>query len=187
MARSHKVAGRSVPRVAPGDVAGKDYTDVVVQEARARLPKLNDLAIAVSISLTRLAGSHVSESEARVHRPRGWTWGSFRVLYMIWTFEEVEARHLARLAGVSRQATSTVLGTLENHGLITRERTSTTDRRLVTVRLTPAGTKAIEEAFLEQNRLEVDWFGVLSTEEQEALKGLLDRVTARIAESRRET
>ena len=68
-----------------------------------------------------------------VHRERGWSYSGFRVLYMIWLTEPVEARDLARFAGVSRQTTSTVLSTLEAARLVVRRQTSKTDRRLVSV------------------------------------------------------
>ncbi len=100
---------------------------------------------------------------------------------MVWLFEPVEARDLARYSGVTRQTTSTVLRTLETAGLVARRRTSPRDRRLVEVRLTDRGREQIEAAFGEQNALEREWFGVLTPVEQGQLLALLDRVLLRIS------
>ena len=61
------------PLVDPGDVAGCDYSDVVVQVSRARLPELDDLTIALSISRlseenSETVISRLATSEQPVHR-----------------------------------------------------------------------------------------------------------------------
>lgn len=167
---------------APGPVTPTGrFRDAAVRFTNERRPDLDALAVALSFTLTRVASAHQQESERLVHRRKGWTYSGFRVLYMVWLFEPVEARDLARYTGVSRQTTSTVLRTLEASGLIARQRTSQTDRRLVEVRLTPLGREQIEAAFGEQNAVERDWFGALSPDELRHLLSLLDRVLARIS------
>ncbi len=99
---------------------------------------------------------------------------------MIWLSEPVEARHLARFAGVSRQTTSTVLATLEAARLVVRKQTSRTDRRLVSVRLTAKGRAAVEEAIGAQNAVESGWFAVLSPAERIHLEDMLERVLTRV-------
>lgn len=157
------------------------FRDAAVRFTNDRRPDLDSLSVALSFTLTRVASAHQQESERLVHRLRGWTYSGFRVLYMIWLFEPLEARDLARYTGVSRQTTSTVLRTLEAADLIARRRTSKTDRRLVEVRLTPTGREQIEAAFGEQNAVERDWFGALSRDEVRQLLALLDRVLLRIS------
>jgi DNA-binding MarR family transcriptional regulator len=75
------------------------------------------------------------------------------------------------------------LANLENSGLIRRERTSNTDKRLVAVQMTEAGHREIEHVFAEQNRLESEWFSALSLGERHQLKTLLDKVSISIADS----
>jgi DNA-binding MarR family transcriptional regulator len=131
----------------------------------------------LAFSLTRAAAAHLTLSESKVHRRLGLTWSSFLVLYFIWLFDEVEARHIARLAGVSRQTISSVLSTLEGNGLILRERKSSTDRRLVSVRLSAAGEEAIRAAFDQQHSVDAQWFTALDDEEQDTFLRLLDKIS----------
>lgn len=164
------------PAVPVAHVSGHEFPDVAAQLTRRHLPDLDEMTFHLGFSLSRAAAMHVQASESRIHRPQGWSWSAFRVMYIIWVFGQVEARDVARLSGVSRQATSSVLATLEGNQLIVRERESNTDRRLVSVRLSDKGQKAIREAFTAQHQLELDWFGLLDPQEQATLLGLLDRL-----------
>ncbi|HYO85292.1 MAG TPA: MarR family transcriptional regulator [Dermatophilaceae bacterium] len=166
-------------RVRVAHVSGAEFLDVAARLTHQIFPDLDDKTFHLGFSLSRAASMHVQASEARIHRPKGWSWSAFRVMYIIWVFRQVEARDLARLSGVSRQATSSVLATLEGNGLIVRERDSNADRRLVSVRLSSKGQAAITEAFAAQHRLEREWFGSLTTEEQATLLALLDRLGGR--------
>lgn len=166
-------------RVPVAHVSGGEFRDVAARLTHRMVPDLDVMAFHLGFSLSRAASLHVQGSESRIHRPKGWSWSAFRVMYIIWVFGQVEARDLARLSGVSRQATSSVLATLEGNGLIVRERDSSADRRLVSVRLSPKGSSAISEAFQAQHRLETEWFGALSPEEQATLLSLLDRLSGR--------
>ncbi len=175
-------SGSALRRPAPEGVAvpGAEFRAQAVEVTRQRRPEVDPRAIALSLTLARIAATHQHRSEAAVHRARGWSYSGFRVLYMIWLAEPVEARDLARFAGVSRQTTSTVLSTLEAAGLVDRRQTSTVDRRLVSVRLTDRGRRAVEEAIGAQNALESRWFSVLAEAEQDAVLEMLERVLARI-------
>lgn len=156
----------------PG-VAFRERTAAITVE---RQPHTDGTAVAMNLALHRLAAMHQYLSEAIIHRPRGWTYSGFRVLYMVWLFEPLEARDLARFAGVSRQTTSTVLATLEGAGLIDRKRATTADRRLVSVRLTERGRELIEAAIHDQNALERTWFGALTPQEQVGFIEMCDRI-----------
>ncbi|NEB03496.1 MarR family transcriptional regulator [Streptomyces sp. SID13726] len=174
-------------RAAASQVHGVEFSDVALELTRRELPDLDPMAFHLGMLLLRTANTHSQTSERLIHRPHGFTSSGFRILYTVWIFGQAEARDIARLSGVSRQATSTVLATLEAEGLVVRERVSTTDRRLVSVRLSEAGAAAIKDAFAEQNRLEQDWFGDLTGDERLVLKSLLGRVAGRIARSARTT
>jgi MarR family transcriptional regulator, organic hydroperoxide resistance regulator len=173
--------------MAASEVTGEDFGERAVELTRARLGKFDEGAALVAMVLTRTAVAHLQASEVRVHRPRDWSWSGFRIMWMIWLFEQVEARDIARLTGVSRQATSSVLATLETKGFVRRERTSPTDRRLVAVSLTPEGTAELERAFIEQNKLDSEWFSVLDPQEQQQFVSMLRRITSRIAPSQRDS
>jgi DNA-binding MarR family transcriptional regulator len=173
-----KKTGRSgtARQLRPDDLIGGRFPQLSLQLTRDRIGDLDETAASLGILLTRSALAHVQESEARVHRAAGWSWAGFRIMYIIWILGEVEARDLARISGVSRQSTSTVLATLESAGLVDRERASTGDKRLVAVRLTSEGNAAFESAFVEQNALDAQMFGVLSDDEKKTLQSLLQRV-----------
>ena len=136
------------------DVPGAEFRARAVRTTQERRPDVDPRAIALSLTLARIAATHQHQSERLVHRERGWSYSGFRVLYMIWLTEPVEARDLARFAGVSRQTTSTVLSTLE--------------------------AARLDEAIGAQNALESDWFSVLDSAEQAQLQDMLERVLTRI-------
>ena len=165
--------------LAATEVSGENFGQRALELTRARLGEFDEDAALVAMMLTRTSVAHLQVSE-RLHRSREWSWSGFRIMWMIWLFEAIEARDLARLAGVSRQATSSVLATLEGKGLVHRERTSPTDRRLVTVSLTPEGLDEVKRAFVEQNVLDSQWFSVLDADEQRQFVRLLAKVSSRI-------
>lgn len=161
-------------------VRSQEFRTFASGRSAALSPGMDERIFHLAFSLTRSAAAHLTESEAKVHRRLGLTWSSFLVLYFIWLFDEVEARHIARLAGVSRQTISSVLSTLESNGLIIRERKSATDRRLVSVRLSSAGQEAIRAAFGEQHTVDTLWFGALTDDEQDTFMRLLDKVSSHL-------
>jgi len=173
-----KPAAEPTP-LAAAEVTGENFGQRALELTRAKVGTFDEDAALVAVMLTRTAVAHLQMSE-RLHRRRDWSWSGFRIMWMIWLFEAIEARDLARLAGVSRQATSSVLATLEGKGLVHRERTSPTDRRLVTVSLTPAGLEEVKRAFVEQNELDSEWFSVLDADEQRQFVSLLSRISSRI-------
>lgn len=163
------------------EVSGEEFRDLAARSTPRIGDDFDEMAFRLGFSLTRVAAAAVHESEAQVHRPHGWSFSAFRVMYIIWIFDRVEARHIARLAGVSRQSTSSVLATLERNGFVRRERDECGDRRLVSIELTDEGRRAVQQAFVAQHRLDRAWFGVLSPQEQQQLLDLLDRVGEAIA------
>ncbi|MFB7715212.1 MarR family winged helix-turn-helix transcriptional regulator [Streptomyces sp. NPDC056105] len=171
---------------AASQVQGADFGDAALELTRRELPDIDGAAFQLGMLLLRTANMHGQQSERLAHRPHGFSTSGFRVLYIVWIFQRAEARDIARLAGMSRQSASSVLATLEGDGLVIRERLSSTDRRLVSVRLSDTGHEAIMEAFARQNALEKEWFADLSVEEQLVLKGLLNRVASKISQSARQ-
>ncbi|MBM7368343.1 MarR family winged helix-turn-helix transcriptional regulator [Gordonia hydrophobica] len=160
----------------PDAMTSSTFGAEAVALTQARLGGLDPLSAQAGVLLSRVAISHVHVSEQSVHRSGIGSWSSFRVLWMVWLFGEVQARDLARLSGISRQATSTVLSTLESKGFVVRNRTSTTDRRLIAVTVTDEGARLVEESFLAQNRVDAAFFDVLSAQERRQFVGLLTRI-----------
>ncbi len=149
-------------------VAGSDIGAGRFEQAAAeRLSELWDddseidyEAFAASFNLFRVSTRVLHHLESEVHRPVGLSLAGFRVLFVVWVFGTLEPREIARLAGVSRAAVSSALNTLERDGLAVRSRDQT-DRRLVTVDLTPKGRELLAEAYRGQHRLEQQLFGSL--------------------------
>jgi|SRR5699024_1315905 len=173
--RSHQ-SEDSEPGIPAASVSSEHYLDVAVERTFDRLPDIDAKAMALSIALTNIASAHVRKSEADVHAKRGRTWIGFRLLYMIWMFEPVEAKDLSRLADISRQTTSSGLRMLEKQGLISRERPLEGDRRLVSLRLTEEGRREAKSSVQAQNRTMEELFSVLDSSEQDTLLRLLRKV-----------
>lgn len=148
----------------------------LARSSAASLHREVDLEVlTAALNLVRVANLLVGDLESHVHRPSGWTWAGFRVMFVVFVKQKAEPREVARLAGVSRASVSGVLNTLERDGLVVRERSSA-DRRIVTVRLTARGRRAAIDAFKKNHEVEKLWLASLSADETRALIGLLHRL-----------
>src|SRR5579864_3371046 len=131
--------------------------------------------LSVALNIIRVANLLIQDLESRVHRPSGWSWAGFRVMFAVLVRDAAEPREVARLAGVSRASVSGVLNTLERDGLVVRERSSA-DRRVVTVRLTGRGRRATLRAFKKNHEIEKAWLATLTESEIQTLISLLHRI-----------
>jgi len=147
--------------------------DAFVRQTR---PDAADDSMSVGLRLVRAANAFVQTSEREVHRPLGLRWSGFSALFILSIFRTLEARTIARLMGVTRQATSLVLATLERDGHVERSQVDVEDRRLVSIRLTRQGRAAAKTALAGQLELSEQWFACLDPEEQRELNRLLDKV-----------
>ncbi len=167
------------PDADPG--ADLDTAAAFETEARRRVSRLADDidldAFAASFNLFRVSSQLVQELESTVHRPMGLSIAGFRILFTIWTLGDLQPRQLAQLAGVSRAAISGVLNTLERDGFVERLRQHD-DGRLVTVRLTDAGSRRVRDTYLAQNRRERELFASLDPDETVQLASLIRRILA---------
>lgn len=105
-----------------------------------------------------------------------------RLLYLLWQQEGVPIVELARKTGLTKNTLTSVLGRMEENGLICRTQ-SQSDRRRAVITLTDKARNAREsyEAVSQQmNRL---FFRDFSEEEVIALDGLLDRVLENLREA----
>ena len=139
-------------------------------------------ALRASFDLIRASTLLVQRLEAEVHHPAGWSMAGFRVMFCVWVAGGLEPRDIARLSGLSRAAVSSVLNTLERDGLVERSREST-DRRLVTVRLTGDGERRLVAAYEQQNVVERDFFASLGHDRVDQFAGELASLLERRTDS----
>lgn len=150
------------------------YVELAQARVREVVPDADLSALAVVFTLIRASDRLVYDLET-VHRPLGWTWPGFRILFWIWLLGPLEPRDIALLVNASRASISSVVNTLERDGFVVRRRGSN-DRRLVTVELTTRGGERIAEAFNVHNQREREWVRVFSKEERTTLVELLSRL-----------
>ena len=163
---------------APDQVEQLDYlsfVDYALAQTARELPGVDTDAMRMVLTLHRVTSALVYDLEASVHRPRGWTWPGFRVLFVLWLAAPAEAKRVAELSGMSRAAVSALVNTLERDGLVAR-RTAEHDQRAVRLSLTPAGHAAITSAFHAHNEREQAWAGLLTAQERATLAGLLGKL-----------
>lgn len=122
---------------------------------------LNFPAAAAVSSLYRAANAVRVYLTNSVLREHGLTWTGFVVLWVVWIWDGMETRHAAENAAISKATLTGVVKTLEARGLITR-RASGTDRRLVNLELTPAGTALMKELYPIFNAAEAEVMAGLS-------------------------
>lgn len=137
----------------------------------------------VSASHLALAINRASEtiqqvSESLVHRPRNLKWSGFRMLFVLWNVGEIEQSRLTVLTNSSKATVSNLAASLIKQDLVSR-RSSDTDRRTFVLKLTDKGRSLVEELYLEQNELFVQWASVLTLDERETLQRLVDKLMKR--------
>lgn len=145
-----------------------------VRQRIAELPA-NLLAYGVVSNIWRVAQELKLRMERTVLREFDLTWAGFATLFIVWIWGPIETRDIARSQGVTRPTVTSTVSLLEKNGLCTRQ-TSTEDRRLVLVELTPKGKALIERVFPLFNQGEATIVSGLSEEEQEILATLLRKV-----------
>jgi MarR family transcriptional regulator, negative regulator of the multidrug operon emrRAB len=150
-----------------------------VELARERLNEEFDdndaRATRAVLSLSRAASLVIYDLESSIHRPRGWSWSAFRLMFVLWLAGPMESAAAANLTGMSRAAVSNLSNTLVASGLLLKE-AATQDRRAVTLSMTDKGLSEIREAFRDHNRQESRWASVLTEIEQDLLVMLLEKL-----------
>jgi DNA-binding MarR family transcriptional regulator len=107
------------------------------------------------------------------------SWAAFTVLWVLWIWGEQETGHVAIEAGITKGTLTGVMKTLQARKLI-RRIPHRNDRRRVSIALTRAGQRLIEEVFPEFNKQETLAVSALSNSEQLELARLLRLVQLRI-------
>lgn len=132
----------------------------------------------LALAINRASETIQQVSESLVHRPRNLTWSGFRMLFVLWNVGEIEQSQLTGLTNSSKATVSNLVGSLIRRELVSR-RSSDTDRRTFVLQLTTRGRDLVEELYLEQNQLFVQWASVLEAEEIETLQRLVDKLMKR--------
>ena len=120
------------------------------------------------LNLLRMAG-HLA-----MMRP-GLRSGQFRVLSLLADGEPVPQKQLAERLRIQPGSLSETVGKLELAGAVTRERDET-DRRAVTVTITPEGSKRLAAMRESMDIDRSELLCVLSDEEKETLTALLEKI-----------
>ncbi len=129
-------------------------------------------AMAVVQNLYRAAGAIRNHLERSVLAPHGLTWTGWVVLWVVWIWDDIEARHVAAEAGISKGTLTGVLTTLESRGLL-RRRAHPGDARRVLVALTPRGAELMADLFPRFNAQEAVVSAPLAEADRLALAGML--------------
>ncbi|MEV7136251.1 MarR family transcriptional regulator [Arthrobacter sp. NPDC093128] len=180
-------ATEAKPEVGPAEVPGQaevpdvshrdflSFSDVAIKVTQRRLPSVDPGAMEMVLLLHRVTNALVYDLESTVHRPAGWSWGAFRLLFTVWVSGSLESKKAAKLAGMSRAAVSSLTNTLEASGLMART-PDPTDRRGVLLKLTPAGKQSFEKAFLHHNAREREWASPFTPDELQTFIYLLEKL-----------
>ena len=150
-------------------------------ERLASMP-LDMPALTAVSNLYRAAGAIRNHFEHTVLAPYSLTWTGWVVLWVVWIWEEIETRHVAAEAGISKGTLTGVAGTLEKRGLLER-RTHPDDGRRVLLRLSPAGLQLMTELFPVFNKQEAQVVDPLSAEELRVLAGALRKIVVGMEDS----
>ena len=128
-------------------------TERAVAERLGSLP-IDTRAMAGVSNIYRAAGAVRNHFERTVLAPHGLTWTAWVVLWVVWVWYDVESRHVAAEAGISKGTLTGVATTLEGRGLL-RRRTHPDDARRVLLSLTPTGRRLMDKLFPAFNAQEV--------------------------------
>jgi MarR family transcriptional regulator, organic hydroperoxide resistance regulator len=132
-------------------------------------------AMAAVSNLYRAASAIRNHFERSVLAPHDLTWTGWVVLWVVWIWEDIEARHVAAEAGISKGTLTGVATTLERRGLL-RRRTHPDDARRVLISLTPAGKRLMTGLFPLFNEQEVRVVAPLTERETQVLTTALRKV-----------
>jgi DNA-binding MarR family transcriptional regulator len=155
--------------------------DVAVDEVSRLMPDVDIEAMRMVLMLHRVTNTIVYDLESSVHRPGGWSWSAFRVLFTLWVGGPLESKDAAARTGMSRPAVSSLTKTLVAERLIKRE-ASDDDGRTVVLSLTPKGRRELETIYRQHNQRESAWAEALSADERDTLHTLLGKLASASAQ-----
>lgn len=156
-------------------------TEKAVQAKLGAVP-LHREAMAAVANIYRAAAATRQHVENTVLREAELTWTGFVVLWVVWIFGEMETRHVAEEAGISKGTLTGVARTLESRGLVVRS-AHPADGRMVLLSLTEAGEQLMSRLLPRFNAEEAFVTARLSTTECLALADSLRRIVAQLEDN----
>ncbi|HVB50834.1 MAG TPA: MarR family transcriptional regulator [Acidimicrobiales bacterium] len=151
------------------------------RDIRARLEKheLDFTAMSAVSNIYRTGSAIRNHMERALLTDYDLSWVAFTVLWVLWIWGEQETGHVAAEAGVTKGTLTGVMKTLQARKLIKRI-PHRDDRRRVSIGLSKAGVRLIEEVFPKFNQQETLAVSTLTEDEQFELARLLRLVLQRI-------
>lgn len=146
-------------------------TEQATRERVQHLP-LDFAASHALLSLYRAANAVRSHLTNNVLRPHDLTWTGFLVLWTLWIWDSMETREVAESVGISKGTLTGVAKTLAARGLVERI-PSTTDRRLVNLKLTRTGLALMDEIYPEFNKAESTIVGAVDARQLDVMTSAL--------------
>ena len=137
-------------------------------------------ALSVVSNIYRAASAIRRHMEQAVLNPARLSWTAFVTLWVLWIWGEMEARHLAAEANVTKGTLTGVLDTLEGRGLVFRRRHDD-DRRLVSAGLTVEGERLIAAVYPAFNGQESDIAALLPEDQRETIAHGLREIVRKLA------
>jgi DNA-binding MarR family transcriptional regulator len=166
---------------------GSNGQYTLAETERAVTERLRGLSVDMSAmaavsNIYRAAGAVRNYFERTVLQPHDLTWTAWVVLWVVWIWGDIETRHVAAEAGISKGTLTGVAGTLERRGLIERQM-HPDDARRVLLTMTVAGSRLMGTLFPEFNRAEQFVTAVLGREEKLALAQSLRAIVHHLEET----
>ena len=157
-----------------------DDHHTLAETERAVAERLEGLAIdmdamAAVSNIYRAANAVRNHLERTVLAPHDLTWTAWVVLWVVWIWGDIESRHVAAEAGISKGTLTGVVGTLEGKGMLSR-RTHPDDARRVLLSLTAKGRKLMTTLFPLFNAEEVRVTSTLTSAETAEIAQALRKV-----------
>jgi len=178
-------ATRAAAAASPSTTTASDDNPASLEAAdQAVADRLHGLdidmdAMAAVQNVNRAANAIRKRCERTVLTPQGLTWTAWIVLWAGWIWGDIETRHLAYEAGISKPTLTWVLSSLEARGLLQR-RPYPDDARRVLVSLTPEGQALMTDLLPRINAQERLITDTLSGPQTTALARQLRTVVARV-------
>ncbi|HVA53975.1 MAG TPA: MarR family transcriptional regulator [Acidimicrobiales bacterium] len=154
------------------------------RDIRARLEKheLDFTAMSAISNIYRTGSAVRNHMERSLLADYDLSWVAFTVLWVLWIWDEQETGHVAAEAGITKGTLTGVMKTLQARKLI-RRIPHRDDRRRVSIGLTKAGVRLIEQVFPEFNTHETLAVSGLTVPEQHELARLLRLVLKKVSDA----
>lgn len=162
-------------------MTGQYTLDETERAVRARLEGLpvDHGALAAISNLYRAAGAVRNHFERTVLAQHDLTWTAWVVLWVVWVWGDIETRHAASEAGISKSTLTGVVNTLEGRGLL-RRRPFPADGRRVLLQATPRAKRLMADLFPRFNAHETQALSTLTPDEREVLTRALRKVVTHL-------